>query len=67
MKQASFVIDVAPVTEEVLSAAQFLKLTKENPGMIQASRVVHPRPGKRGFGSFMVRYTHPIYKQKAAA
>ena len=57
-----FTLDVFPVEQETLRAEEFLRLVKTNPGLIKSSTVVPPKPGKAGFGSFLVRYTHPIYK-----
>lgn len=61
-RQAPITIEVVPVEQETLKAEQFLKLVRENPGLIKSSRVIPPAPGKAGFGSFLVKYTRPIYK-----
>ena len=55
-------IDVFPVETENLSAAEFLKLYKDNPSMIKSSTVVHPKAGVSGFGTFQVVYSRPLYK-----
>ncbi len=55
-------LDLTPVEQETLKAEEFLKLMKTNPGLIKSCTAVAPKPGKSDFGSFLVRYTHPIYK-----
>ena len=65
MKRAPITLDVVPVESEVLSPKAFLRLVKENPTMVKSSQVVPPKAGSRGFGSFVVRYSRPIYKQPA--
>lgn len=55
-------IDVFPVESERLSAKDFLRLVKTNPGLIKSSSIVMPSPGKKDFGAFQVVYSHPIYK-----
>ncbi len=55
-------IDIAPVRSELLSAARFLKLVKENPGIIKSSEIVYPTPGARSFGGFRVVYSRPVYR-----
>lgn len=62
MSNKGFVIDVVPIEQEVLKAEQFLKLMRENPGLIKSSRVVPPSPGKPGFGAFLVKYSRPVYR-----
>ena len=62
MKRSSITLDVKPVETEKLSAAEFLRLAKRDPGMIKSSRVLPPVPGKRGFGTFLVEYSRPLYK-----
>jgi hypothetical protein len=61
------VIDLMPVESERLSASKFLKLVRENPGIIKSSRIVTPATGTRDFGSFTVVYTRPVYKSLAGA
>lgn len=62
MKRSPITLDIKPVAVERLSATEFLELTKKNPGLIKSSRIVQPQPGRRGFGSFIVEYSRPIYK-----
>lgn len=59
-------IDVTPVRHEVVSAEEFLRLTTEQPHLIERSRFVSPVPGKRGFGKFEVTYITPIFKRAFA-
>jgi hypothetical protein len=49
------------VTEEVLSAEEFLFLANKNPGIIKSSRALMPESGENGFGAFLVCYTYPKY------
>ena len=65
MKKAPITLDVSPVQSEVLGAAAFLKLAKENPTLIKSSTIVHPKQGQKTFGDFFVEYTRPQYKQAA--
>jgi len=65
-RRGPITLDAIPVHEEELTAAQFLRLAKENPGLIKSSSAVMPTPGKPGFGKILVRYLHPIYKTKSA-
>jgi hypothetical protein len=62
MKHSGSTIDICPVEKEVLSASEFLRLTKENPQTIKQTRVIMNRLGSKNFGSFEVTYTRPIYK-----
>lgn len=52
-------LDAQPVMQEELSAAEFLRLAQTNPSIIKSSRAVMPKPGRRGFGSFLVQYAYP--------
>jgi hypothetical protein len=47
------------ITEEMLSAEDFLSLAKDNPGIIKSSRAILPPVGAGGFGAFLVRYAYP--------
>lgn len=58
-------INTESVEQETLGAAAYLKLARENPTLIKSSHIAHPRAGKNEFGSFVVRYSRPIYKAVA--
>lgn len=63
MKRKNLItFDVLPVKQETLKAEQFLKLVRDNPGIIKSSEVIPPRPGSKGFGKFLVKYVRPIYR-----
>lgn len=64
-RRAPITLDARPVTEEQLSAAEYLALSKDNPGIIKSVRFVAPQPGKRGFGSFLVKYVFPRHRTEA--
>jgi hypothetical protein len=55
-------LDARPVLEEELSASEFLALSRNQPQLIKSSKVIPPKAGKPGFGKFLVRYAHPVYK-----
>ena len=59
---ASIMLDAMPISEEVLSAEEFLRLAKTTPGVIKSSRIVMPVQGKSGFGGFSVEYMYPRFK-----
>jgi len=61
-RRTPITLDLHPVTEETLSAREFLALSKQNPGIIQSVRLVMPEPGQRGFGGFVVKYVAPRHK-----
>jgi len=63
MRRGTNTLDVCPVEQETLEAEEFRRLVKTNPGLISSSTVVPPKLGKSGFGSLLVRYTHPSYKR----
>lgn len=58
-------LDARAVLEEELSAREFLALSRTQPHLIKSSKVIPPQAGKPGFGKFLVRYAHPIYKTVA--
>jgi hypothetical protein len=62
----SQIIDVTPVRKETLSAAEFLRVSTDRPHLIARSRFVAPVLGDKGFGSFEVQYTVPIFKRSPA-
>ena len=55
-------LDTMRISEEILSAQEFLALTRDNPAVIKSSQVVAPKPGETGFGAFRVQYISPRYK-----
>lgn len=64
-RRAPITLDARPITEEQLSAAEFLALSKNNPGIIKSVRLIDPQPGKRGFGTFLVKYLFPRHRTEA--
>lgn len=48
------------VEQEMLTAEQFLHLSKTRPSIIKSSTLVLPEVGQPGFGCFLVRYTYPV-------
>jgi hypothetical protein len=67
MKKSSKFIDLSPIRREVVSPAEFLRLSKERPHLIARSRFITPVIGRRDFGRFEVHYTVPVYKNLEAA
>ena len=55
-------IDTKSVSGEVLSAKDFLELTKKNPKNIKTSSPVPPKLGATNFGCVYVEYFTPVYK-----
>lgn len=55
-------VDLMPVFSEKLSAEAFRRLIIESPSMVKSSRIIPPTLGGKGFGSFEVVYSRPIYK-----
>lgn len=66
MKQQPFVVDVRPVRDEIISSAEYLRITKESPGLIERAQFVPPMVGQRDFGRFRVRYTRPRHRMAEA-
>lgn len=62
MKKTPFVVDVRPVRIEKISASEFLKLTKESPGLIERAAFHLPRLGSPDFGKFEVRYSRTRHR-----
>lgn len=60
MKEQHFLME--PVRKEVLSAKDFLRLTKETAPMIERSRFIPPRLGEDSFGEFEVVYSVPMLR-----
>ena len=67
MKKRFHTIDVTSVKQEVVSAEEFVRLSKDAPHLIAKSRFVPPAIGAKHFGRFEVRYTVPILKHKEFA
>lgn len=66
MKKTSQLIEFTPVKREVLSPAEFLRLSKDRPHSIARSRFVAPKFGSKGFGGFEVEYDVPQLRQSHA-
>lgn len=62
MKAYPMIIDLYPVEQEKLSAAEFAALVQSRPGAIKNSHFVPGILGGKSFGEFSVTYTRPIYK-----
>ncbi|MFL9943690.1 hypothetical protein [Paraburkholderia graminis] len=62
MHLSKHVIDVLPIETEVLSPAEFIKLTTTKPSLIKTSKIIPGKLGTKNFGSFFVVYSKPIYK-----
>ena len=56
------VLDAKQTTEEILTPAQFVKLTEQERVKIKEATIVAPKLGDKKFGGFLVRYKNPIYK-----
>ena len=59
-------IHYSPIKREVVSAREFVRLTRERPASIARSRFVAPTIGGRDFGGFEVEYTVPKLRQSPA-
>jgi hypothetical protein len=55
-----------PVRREVVSPAEFLRISKESPHLIARSRFLSPRKGERDFGAFELQYTVPMLRREIA-
>ncbi len=62
MKRDVFSLDLVPVRSEVLGPAEFLRMMREAPRLIESSQPLPPRLGGPGFGEFLVTYKHPVYR-----
>jgi hypothetical protein len=51
-----------PVRREVVSPAEFQRIVRESPHLIERSRFVSPTIGKRDFGSFELHYSVPVLR-----
>lgn len=65
MKKTPFVIDVRPVRSEIISADEYMKLSKDSPGLIERAEFMPPRVGAPGFGNFLVRYARTRHRSLA--
>lgn len=59
-------IDVTTIRREVVTAKEFLRLSKESPHLIARSRFVPPMLGHDDFGAFDVHYSVPVLKRVPA-
>ena len=66
-KQAQHPATYSPVRREVVSPADFLRISKDKPYLIAHSRFIAPALGQRDFGRFEVQYTVPVLKVVEAA
>ena len=57
----------APVRREVVSAAEFRRISSEQPHLVARSRFIAPTLGRRDFGRFEVQYTVPILRHAESA
>lgn len=55
-------IFMEPVRKEVVSAKEFMRLTKESLPLIERSRFVPPKLGSNTFGDFEVVYSVPMLR-----
>lgn len=55
-------LDARPVTKEVISAGDFVRLSEDQKQKIKSVEIVPPRLGSRGFGGIKVDYKTPVYK-----
>lgn len=56
-----------PVKVETLSAKEYKKMMESpNANLVESIRFILPKPGKSGFGKFVVEYKIPILKKKNA-
>ena len=63
MKRSS--LKLTPVTEETLSASEFLRRIEEKGTTnIASSNIVLPHHGNRRFGGIHVRYKHPELRSR---
>lgn len=56
----------SPVKREVISAREFVRISREQPGSIARSRFVPPTVGGKDFGGFDVEYAVPKLRQTPA-
>lgn len=57
----------APVRREVVSAAEFLRISREQPHLVARSRFIPPATGQRDFGRFEVQYAVPMLRHAEPA
>jgi hypothetical protein len=57
MKTALFVVDVRPVRSETITAKEYFRLIESSPGLVEKAQFIAPVQGKKGFGTFNVRYS----------
>lgn len=54
------------VRKEVLSADEYLRISRQSPHLIARSKFVPPRIGERSFGQFEVQYSVPMLRERRA-
>ena len=67
MKKRFQILDVTPVRQEVVSAKEFVRITRDSPHLVARSRFVAPTIGRRDFGGFEVVYSVPFLRHKETA
>ena len=56
-----------PVRREVVSAAEYLRITRESPHLIERSRFLSPFVGESDFGAFELQYRIPVLRKRLEA
>ena len=56
------ILEVRPITEEVLTPSQYTKLSADEKAKIKDVKIVAPKLGDRGFGGVRVIYKNAIYR-----
>ncbi len=59
----SFTSHLTPVRREVVSPAEYLRISRESPHLIERSRFLGPLKGKRDFGAFELQYAVPMLRK----
>lgn len=54
---------LTPIRTEVVSPAEYLRIARESPHLIERSRFVAPTIGKRDFGGFELKYVVPVLRR----
>ena len=52
-----------PVSDEVVTASEYLEIVSSRPASIKESRFVPPRIGEKGYGTFKITYNSPVLKE----
>lgn len=56
-------IEMRPISSEILSPKEYMRLQENKAGSIKSVEFIRPRLGDNHFGKFQVTYKHPIFKQ----